>query len=89
MDKILLVFYVGVKSSNLFNETSISIKKYMNELTEKEDFITFILPDHELTGNSIKLECINPKFVNKSVYDLILNKVSSIEENIKQKFECL
>ena len=84
MDKLLLVFYIGYNvgmDQELFTEYINQIKENCLTLTEAEDMTFFILPDSTIPIGTIKLDCINPKFVNKSVYDLIKEKVESIEEN--------
>lgn len=86
MDKIILVLYVGMKNSmpENFSDIEMKVKEYFKNLTEKEDIIFFLLPDYDSSAYSLKLDCINPKHVNKSVYDLILERIQRVEMNLKE-----
>ena len=82
-DKLLLVFYVNC-SDEQFARTRESILAGIKSLGNlKDEIIVFILPDLSLIENSIKLDCINPKIVDKEQYESIKIKLEEISSSIK------
>ncbi len=77
MDKIYLVFYLGVKNFKDYKYDEI-MDKYKDLIRrmehENHDLITITIPD--MDSHNTRVECINPKLISKEEY----SKISDIIE---------
>jgi len=84
MDKIIIVFYFGMKNgSGSFNDYEIFKNQVEQYAKNYEGFIFFVLTDYEINFPNVKMECLNPVIKNEIEYEEVLKKLNKIEENIK------
>lgn len=82
-DKLLLIFYVGVKSIHIEDRCA-----YFNEIVHYMDFDYTIRPIYVLDycSDEIRVECINPKLITEDEYvkvQEIIDKANYLVENLK------
>jgi hypothetical protein len=82
-DKLVLVFYIGVGDLN-----TKEIEQYINKLisftnkNKEERETRFFIP--VIKTREIRIECLNPKLVNKKEYQTTLKKLQQVQKDFDE-----
>lgn len=86
-DKIILVFYVGIRNLSDKND----VQDYLTKLRDlavhdNDDSVEgFFVPLSET--NEIRIECINPVMISEEKYSEVEKKLSELKEKMEKAIE--
>ena len=85
-DKIFLVTYVGT-DGRCSDEVMVIMDEISNHIRFDETVMHIIIPTPDTSA--IRVECINPRNVTDDGYADIMEKISTIQDNVSQIIEQL
>jgi hypothetical protein len=84
MEKMILVFYVGITvgmSRPVRIKTLMNVKNQAHDmLKDEKDIIIFVVPS--IGDESIKVECLNPKLMESTEYAAVKERLDKISKDV-------